>query len=178
MKEGCYYIIKDEFFEKFEKNGSSFKMNKNQNRPTFCCIEDGIIEGLYWAIPTSNGEKVGENISKVERVEKYCNFEDIRRNYYHIGRTNKRAIFCISSAFPITDKYVLRDYKCNGQPLEMRKEAMKKSIKDKLLVILSQENQFPNKFDAHITDIKNILKQELIEENTIELEEERIEEIS
>lgn len=40
MKQGFFYIIKNEFFEKFVDMGCHFKYNKNASRPTYCCFED------------------------------------------------------------------------------------------------------------------------------------------
>lgn len=40
MVENGVYIIKEEYFKKFQKLGSKFKDNKSGKRPTFCCIQD------------------------------------------------------------------------------------------------------------------------------------------
>lgn len=167
MEEGYYYIIKDEFFQKFESMGSKFKKNKGQSRPTFCCFKDKIIDGLYWAIPTSNGEKKGDNIKRVERVEDYCKRGGIEGSYYHLGRTNKKAIFCISSAFPITSKYVKREYIVQGNPLQMTNKKQKEQILQKLRNILSYEQQFPNKLETHISAIREVLKNELSDDEEV-----------
>ena len=158
MKDGFYYIIKDEFFEKFSEKGSIFEYNKSENRPIFCCIEDRIHKGLYWAIPAGTVTP-----ARLSRVQTFIDLDekDIRHYYYHIGYTNQRAIFYISAAFPVTDKYVLREYMSNGSPLEMKRKAMKEEIQKKLFKILTYENRFPNKLEPHITDIKTELVKEL-----------------
>lgn len=158
MKNGFYYIIKDDFFDKFTAYGSKFKYNKGANRPVFCCFEDNIYKGLFWAIPT--GTANGKNMA---RIQAYINYDqkDIRHSFYHIGYTNKKAIFYISSAFPVTAKYILREYTSGGIPLEMKKENLKHQIREKLLKILAYENQFPNKLEPHISDIKSVLIAEL-----------------
>lgn len=163
MKEGFYYIIKDSFFDKFTAAGSSFKDNKGGNRPTYCCFEDKIHKGLFWAIPTSSLNK--SDTRKIERINRFVNLpdNDLRSCFYHIGYTNRRALFCVSSAFPITDKYVERTYLTDGVPLELKRIAMKEEIRRKLLKIITYENKFPNKLETHITDIKNTLLKELQE---------------
>lgn len=163
MKDGFYYIIKDLFFEKFSKRGSVFKYNKGENRPVFCCLEDRIHKGLFWAIPTGTTTE-----ERLKRVQSFINLDesDIRHHYYHIGYTNRKAIFYISSAFPITDRYISREYTSNGTPLEMKRIRMKTDIQKKLLKILTYENQFPNKLEPHITDIKNELLKDLYSKNT------------
>lgn len=129
MKEGFYYIIKDCFFEKFSAQGSTFKDNKNQTRPTYCCFEDKIHKGLFWAVPTSSIDF--KNTKRLERINQYLNYpeKDIRSCYYHIGYTNKKALFCISSAFPVTEKYIERAYTTGGIPLELKRTAMKEEIR-------------------------------------------------
>lgn len=157
MENGFYYLVKEEFFLKFSNNGSSFKYNKG-GRPTYCCFEDNKYKGLFWAIPTST--LLGKDLHRIESFLS-ADESDIRHSYYHIGYTNRKALFCISSAFPIIDKYILRAYTTNGIPLELKREKQKTEIKKKLLKILTYENQFPNKLESHITDIKSVLLEEL-----------------
>lgn len=158
MKEHYFYIIKEDFFEKFSTMGCNFKYNKNAARPTYCCFEDRVYHGLFWAIPTGS-----LNNKNLDRINKYiqCDEKDIRSSYYHIGYTNKKALFYISSAFPIIDKYVQREYTTQGQPLELKRIKMRDEIKQKLLKILTFEKQFPNKLETHITTIKAVLLKEL-----------------
>lgn len=158
MKENFYYIVKDEFFDKFSEMGCTFKYNKSGNRPIFCCLKDSIIGGLFWAIPTSKAE--GKDLT---RFNQYVSLDehDIRSCYYHLGYTNRKAIFCISSVFPIIDCYIERAYTSGGQPLEMRREKMKQEIVKKLKRILTYENQFPNKLEQKITMVKKALISEL-----------------
>ena len=158
MQSGFYYIIKDEFFDRFTVLGSKFKYNKGASRPTFCCFEDAIYKGLFWAIPTGTIE--GKDM---ERIKSFIALDekDIRHAYYHIGYTNRKAIFYISSAFPVTEKYVLREYTTNGVPLEMKRTSLRDDIRKKLLKILTFENRNPNKLETHITNVKTVLIQEL-----------------
>lgn len=158
MKQGCFYIIKDEFFEKFTNMGCKFKYNKNATRPTYCCFEDTKHAGLFWAIPTGSLKNKDLN-----RINEYIEFDerDIRSCFYHIGYTNRKALFYISSAFPIIDKYVQREYTTNGIPLELKRVKIQNEVRKKLLKILTYENRFPNKLEPHITTIKDVLLQEL-----------------
>lgn len=158
MKENYFYIIKEEFFDKFSNMGCKFKYNKNANRPTYCCFADKIHDDLYWAIPTGSIES-----KNMERINKYIDYDchDIRSCYYHIGYTNRKALFYISSAFPIIDKYIQREYTTQGIPLMLKRIKMQNEIKQKLLKILTYENQHPNRFEPHITTIKNELIKEL-----------------
>lgn len=158
MQQGYFYIIKDSFFEKFTPMGCRFKYNKDSARPTYCCFADNKYKGLFWAIPTGSVDN-----KNIDRINSYmaCDEKDIRSSYYHIGYTNRKAIFYISSAFPITDKYIQREYTTGGVPLELKRANMKEEITKKLLKILTYENRFPNRLEPHITTIKKILIDEL-----------------
>lgn len=79
------------------------------------------------------------------------------------GYTNYPAIYCISSVFPIIDKYVEREYKINGKHLIIKNKQQIESIKKKLKRILLYEKQNPNKFEQRITYIKEKLINEINE---------------
>ena len=159
MVEDGVYIIKQEFFDLFEEKGCKFKNNKIENRPTFWCMKDNKIEGLYWAIPTS---KITEG-KNMNRIYKYVNMKKgIASCYYHIGYTNYPAIYCISSAFPIIEKYVEREYKINGRHLIIKNKQQLENIRKKLKRILSYEQQNNNRLEQKITYIKSVLIKEIV----------------
>ena len=159
MVENGVYIIKDEYFKKFKKMGSKFKDNKSGKRPTFCCIQDKYEKELFWAIPAS---KITEE-KNMKRIEEYVNSKtsNIKSAFYHIGITNRPCIFCVSSCFPIIDKYIEREYIVNGEHLIIHNEKQNKILRKKLRRILKAENMNPNKFEQHITNIKKQLIMEL-----------------
>lgn len=158
MVEDGVYIVKQDFFVMFEKMGCKFKNNKLESRPTFCCMKDKDMEGLYWAIPTS---KITEN-KNLDRINKYTNMKKgIGSCYYHIGYTNYPAVYCISSAFPIIEKYIDREYQVNGKHLIVKNKQQIKIIRKKLKRILQFENQHTNKFEQKISLIRNELIKEI-----------------
>lgn len=165
MVENGVYIIKEEFFKMFQKENCIFKYNKNGSRPTFCCIKDKEYKEIFWAIPTS---RITEN-KNMDRINKYINMpkSNIGSSFYHIGKTNFPCIFCISSVFPIIDKYVEREYTVNGKHLILANSKQNKEIRNKLVKVLSVEHSNPNKFEQRITYIKNKLIEELNNENII-----------
>lgn len=93
----------------------------------------------------------------------YCRLspKDIRSCYYHIGETNRPAIFKISSVLPITEQYIAKEYISQGRVLQIQNTALRMALRQKLLKILSYENSFPNRLEQHITDIKAYLTEEL-----------------
>ena len=160
MDENGFYIIKDEFID-IINNKIGGKYNDKKQRPIYCCIKDKNIIGLYWAIPTSDLSHRSKK--QIEKYKKYENLpkKDIRSCYYHVGYTNKPAIYKVSNSFPVTDEYIERVYESKGKPLVLKNKTEINLLRKKLLRILSYENLFPNRLEQHITDIKNYLKEKL-----------------
>lgn len=159
MIENGLYIIKEDYFFKFQKIGSKFKDNKSGKRPTFCCIQDKYIKEIYWAIPTSQITQE----KNMNRIKTYIDAptSNIKSSFYHIGMTNKPCIFCIGATFPITEKYIEREYTHKGKHLVLKNEEQNHTLRTKLKRILQAENMFPNRFEQRITDIKKELIYEL-----------------
>jgi len=159
MVENGIYTIKQNYFEKFKKQGCKFKDNKLGKRPVFCCVEDKIIKGIFWAIPTS---EITEN-KNMKRIEAFVKSKtaNIKSSFYHIGVTNKPCIFCISSCFPIIEKYIEKEYIVAGKHLILDNVEQNNAIKKKLRRILNAERLNPNRFEQKITHIKEELMEEL-----------------
>lgn len=159
MNENGFYLIKQEYIDLIKSIGGKYSDNKQ--RPIFCCIKDKYIDNLYWAIPTSDISHRTQQ--QIDKYSKYINLpkSDIRSAYYHIGHTNKPALYKINNCFPITDKYIDREYISKGKPLCLKNKQEIETIQKKLLRILSYEGRFPNRLEQHITDIKNYLTSEL-----------------
>jgi len=159
MVENGYYKVQDVYFELFsDKFGSTFKFNKSGNRPVFCCYEDTIVKGLYWAVPT--GDARNKNLS---RINAYINSSKnkIGNSFYHLGHTNRPAVFYVSSSFPITNKYIDGEYISKGLHLITLDKQQNKKVRSKLRNIIAYENIHPNHFEQRITDIKNFLINEI-----------------
>lgn len=76
-------------------------------------------------------------------------------------------VFCISSCFPIIEKYIKRPYTVNGKYLIIQDKEQNKIVKYKLRRILQVESKYPNRFEQKITLIEGIMKQELNCENNV-----------
>ena len=71
------------------------------------------IDGLYWAIPTSDlSHRTTSQLDYYNKCLK-CEESDLRSCYYHIVRGNRTALYKISSCYPITDKYIDHAYTVN-----------------------------------------------------------------
>ena len=153
MKITGFYTLSQSYIEIIKKAGG--KYDDEKSRPVYCCFQDELNENIFWAIPTSSITP-----SKLERVKRYCAYKtsDIRSCYYHIGHTNKPAIFKVSSAMPVTREYIT-EFISKGEHLGLENNKMIAELNRKLRRILVVENAHPNKFEQHITAIYNCLTQ-------------------
>jgi len=162
MLENGFYKVTQDFIELIRRLGGIYQDAKE--RPIFCCFEDKYAKGLYWAIPTSDiSHRKPEQIAKINAWVKLPG-RDIRSNWYHIGHTNRPALYRISNCFPITDKYIEGEYISQGQHLILANKTDIGIIKRKLARVLFDENRHPNKYEQHITSIKEYLLNEFNEE--------------
>ena len=157
MIENGFYKINVGFIDLINSLGGKYADKKE--RPVFCCIEDKYVKSLFWAIPTSDlSHRSPEQISKIRG---WCNESGIRSAYYHIGYTNRPAIYRISSCFPITEKYIDSEYISQGVHVILKNKKEIAIIQQKLHRILFDESIHPNKYEQHMTDIRNYLVEEM-----------------
>ncbi len=151
MIENGFYTVKKEFTKLIADLGGLYQDDK-----------DRLVKGLFWAIPTS--EYSHRTPEQIKKYEYYISLgeNDMRSAFYHIGETNRKAIYRISSCFPITDKYVYSWYEAkDGKQLFLESKTDTKILRRKLSRILFDESRHENKYEQHITDIKNHLIKEL-----------------
>jgi hypothetical protein len=159
MKPTGFYKLTDEYISLIEKLNGIYSDRKE--RPIYCCVQDKKNPAIYWAIPTSGiSHRLEEQLM---RIKHFCSLpeRDIRSCYYHIGHTNKPAIFKISSTLPAIDRYISGEYTSQGKHLVLRSQALIAAISKKLSRILLTEEKHPNKFEQHITDIYDCISGEL-----------------
>ena len=162
MIEHGLYIVKQEYFNLVDSLGGDIDKVNGTKRPVYCCIKDTLIDGLYWAIPTSDLSHRSEEQKR--KIQAYIALpeKDIRSSYYHIARTTRDAIFKVSSCYPITEKYIDHEYTTSGKHVVIRRAETVLALEKKIKKILSVESRKNNYFPQHITDIKNYLVSELI----------------
>ena len=157
MKENGFYKIKPEFFDLVNRLGGRYSDRKQ--RPVLCCMQDAYIPYLYWAIPTSNLAHRSQN--QIDKIKKWCHEPGIRSCYYHLGHTDRPALFKVSNCFPVTEKYIDGEYISQGKHLVLRDKREIKAIRGKLARILFDESIHPDKYEQHITSIRNYLIEEM-----------------
>ena len=165
MVECGFYVLKNDFFIIVKELGGERDSLAGDRRPVYCCIKDDIVEGLYWAIPTSPlGDKMPHQI---QRYKQYMSFPDwdLRSSYYHLAKSNLEAVYNVSACFPFTEKYVSHPFTAEGAHVILRRKRDVAIIEKKLRKILAFELKKNNYFNQRITDIKSYLVRELKIEN-------------
>ena len=157
MVEHGLYILKQDFFNLVQSLGGDCDISTGTKRPIYCCLKDDKIDGLFWAIPTT--DIAHRNQKQVDKCNYYIslNENDMRSCYYHIAKTTVEAIYKISSCFPIIEKYVDYEFKTSGVHVVMQRKNDIIEIERKLRRILAFEFRQPNYFLKRITDVRNHL---------------------
>lgn len=130
MNKFGFYIIKDDYFTRF--NDPNLKGNKNENRPHYYCFNDDI-QGLYWLIPMSSRvDKYKGIIQSKQQNNKPCDI-------LHVCKlsNDKENVFLIQDMIPITDEYILRPYTFAGQQLILVKDEDRRIIERKAKRVLN-----------------------------------------
>lgn len=163
MKQNGMYYITEEFKDIIRSVGGEW--NDKKKRPVVCLIPSSENENIYWAIPV--GKVNHRNEEAIKRINSFIarNKRDLRSCFYHIGRTTNKSIFFITDAIPITDKYILEEHVgANSEHFIIKNPKLINALNYKLKRILKFENEKPNYFRQHITDIKSYLLEELKQE--------------
>jgi len=155
MKVSGFYKLTNDFYILIQRLGGIY--NDNKERPIYCCMKDKYNDKIFWAIPTSDvSHRTDEQL---KRIQYFCELpkRDIRSCYYHIGHTNRPAIFKISGVLPITQFYISNEYTSQGVHLILKNNKLITDIENKLARILFDEQRHPNKYEQHITTIYSYL---------------------
>ncbi|MGN1277556.1 MAG: type III toxin-antitoxin system CptIN family toxin [Floccifex sp.] len=124
MKRRGFYIIKEKFFE--DMSEPYLKGNKSENRPHYYCFEDEKT-GIYWMIPLSSRvEKYRRIIENKQKAGKPCDILHIIKLDH-----NRESVFLIQDMFPITEKYIEREYTISGNHLILSSERSASEIEKK-----------------------------------------------
>ncbi len=134
MKKHRFYIIKDNFFK--EMNDPYLKENKKENRPHYYCFQD-TIDGIYWMIPLSS------RIGKYKRIMKEKEASKKACHIIHILKLDneRENAFLIQDMFPITEKYIEREYTIGSNHLRLTSDKAIKEIDKKARKVLGMIKQ-------------------------------------
>ncbi len=151
MKKTGFYVIKDKFFE--DMSDPFLKGNKAGNRPHYYCFRDSV-EGSYWMIPLSSRiDKYKRIMEKKEQAGKPCDI-------IHIAKldNDRESAFLIQDMFPITEKYIEREYTIAGNHLMLTSEHIARTVEQKARKVMNLLKK-GMKFTPTQPDIMAILDQ-------------------
>lgn len=150
MKKTGFYIIQDRFFE--DMSDPYLKENKAGNRPHYYCFEDAVAK-IYWMIPLSSQiDKYKRIMEQKEKAGKHCDI-------IHIVKLddNRESAFLIQDMFPITERYIEREYTIAGNHLMLTSEHTAKEIERKAKKVMGMLKRGV-KFTPTQPDVMAILK--------------------
>ena len=151
IKKNGFYLIKKEFFDKINDPYIPTK----EKRPVFFCIQDKKNSELWWVIPmTSQLDKANKFIKKYGE-EKCYKFE--------INTTMDKSVFNIQDLFPITSKYIDREFKIDGVHYVIKDKNLIKKVEKKASKVISMAMVGEKMLNTsvNVQRIKNILEQEI-----------------
>lgn len=128
------------------------KGNKAGNRPHYYCFEDRTT-GIYWMIPLSSRiDKYRDIVEKKIRAGKTCDI-------IHIAKLDdsRESAFLIQDMFPITEKYIEREYTIGSNHLMLTSEHTVNEIERKARKVMSMLKRGV-KFTPTQPDVMEILK--------------------
>lgn len=124
MQKCGFYIISDSFYNDFPD--PYLKGNKKEQRPHCYALKDEK-NNIYWMIPMSSRIEKYENIiNRRSKANKPCDI-------LHIAKLDngQKSVFLIQDIFPVSDKYINREYTIGGNHLRITSE--------KLAIIIEQK---------------------------------------
>ena len=164
IKKNGFYLIKKEFFNKINDPYIPTK----EKRPVFFCIQDKKNSELWWVIPmTSQLDKANKFIKKYGEDKCYK---------FEINTTMDKSVFNIQDLFPITSKYIDREFKIDGVHYVIKDKNLIKKVEKKASKVISMTMVGEKMLNTsvNVQRIKNILEQEINSKKNKKLEVEKI----
>lgn len=123
-----FYTLKDEFFDDFPD--PYLKNNKNQKRPFYYCFKDS--NEIFWFIPcTSRVDKYNKMIEAAQKKNKPAD------KWHKIFLCGKENILLIQDVFPVTEKYINREFLKNNIHQRIASKTEQKIIRQKANKIIA-----------------------------------------
>ena len=129
IKKNGFYLIKDEFFKKFDD--PSLPSQKN-GRPMYYCIEDKNNKTIFWLIPMT---------TKMDKVNRLINQEggEDKCKIYVINSSDKNSAFNIQDIFPIKENYIEREYTRNGSHYLVKNKSLIEKVEKRAKDIINSK---------------------------------------
>ena len=162
IKKGCFYFIKDEYFEKVKDKELMQNNEYKKKRPCFYCFKDEKVDNLFWFIPISSRTDKYKKIYNKKVKNQMENNKKPNVDTLVFGKVNNDdRVFLIQNMFPIIEKYINDTYIRNNRPVRisynLQQEIERKA--NKVFKLVRKGNKglvFPD-----IINIKNIMIREI-----------------
>lgn len=108
---GCFYFIKDSFFEIIDDPELMQNKEDGKKRPCYYCFKSKKYDNIIWFIPVSTKVEKYKNIyiSKLQKQIEFGKIPSIDTIVFG-NITNTYSVFLIQNMFPVTKKYVKNPY--------------------------------------------------------------------
>ena len=126
---GCFYFIKDSFFDIIDDSELMQNKENGNKRPCYYCFKSKTYEDIIWFIPVS---------TKIEKYQKIYNYKIQKQ--IKLGKkpsidtivfgnvANTYSVFLIQNMFPVTKKYVESQYIKNKVAIRLSNKLQKEVI--------------------------------------------------
>ncbi|MFV0479878.1 MAG: type III toxin-antitoxin system CptIN family toxin [Anaerorhabdus sp.] len=123
MDKGVFFFIREEFFIKYDLDGSLMKNKGNGNkRPCFYAFQDKNNSDIYWCVPISSRVEKYESIvqHKILRQKQKGNKNPKCNTIRFSEVLGQKRAFLIQNMFPITSRYIDCIYMEKDVEIEVR----------------------------------------------------------
>ncbi|MTI82301.1 MAG: hypothetical protein FH756_00055 [Firmicutes bacterium] len=151
LTENGFYIIDDQFFIDFPD--PYLRGNHQENRPHYYCFKEKDTS-LYWVIPLSfQIDKYKKIIEKKRRTKKPCDILHI------LKIAGRESVFLIQDMFPITEKYIKREYTIDNIPLKLlnKKQINQLNKKARKILVLIRKGIILNPTQPNVLKVEEEL---------------------
>ena len=126
---GCFYFIKDSFFDIIDDSELMQNKENGNKRPCYYCFKSKTYDDIIWFIPVS---------TKIEKYQKIYNYKIQKQ--IKLGKkpsidtmvfgnvANTYSVFLIQNMFPVTKKYVESQYIKNKVAIRLSNKLQKEVI--------------------------------------------------
>lgn len=159
---GCFYFIKDSFFDVIDDSELMQNKENGNKRPCYYCFKSKEYDSIIWFIPVST------------KIDKYQKIYDKKlQKQIKLGKTpsidtivfgnvaNTYSAFLIQNMFPVTEEYIESQYIKNKVAIKLSNK-LQNEIISKAIKVLNLYNHGMKNIVFH--DIDRILGQ-LLENN-------------
>lgn len=162
IQTGYFYFIKDKFFEIINDKELMQNKENGSKRPCYYCFKSKTDDRILWFIPVSTKvekyKKVYLNkINKQKELGKKQSVDTIVFGYV----SNVYSTFLIQNMFPVSEKYIEKQYKKNNVAITLSKELENEVISKANKVLNLYKHGMKKIVFPNIEEILKVLKKNI-----------------